>query len=352
MVRRERELAFRAALGAEPPAPAAPAADREHAARPRSAALLGLALAHWGVAAARRVRRAVHAARRRDHASTTTVLLFTFVVVGRSPGLVFGSVPALERIAVDVAPALREGGRADARRVRGVRSALIVVQVAASFMLLIGAGLTIRSLIKLQQVDPGFSTDNILTMRIDLNFSKYNRRQPAAGSGSGSRNSCGRAGRASVGGGGTFPLNEQAPFSDPSADQGRGACRPRARPQVDFRLATPDYFDTIGQPLLAGARSPHRRRWLSTRAAPVVDRQPVAGATLLARVRIRRQADHSATMAQRLVHHRRRRRRHPPAAEGARARRALRADVPAGQLPRPGWFAPASIRRSMERQIP
>ncbi len=44
-------------------------------------------------------------------------------------------------------------------------------------MLLIGAGLTIRSLVKLQQVDPGFTTDNILTFRIDLNFTKYDGRR-------------------------------------------------------------------------------------------------------------------------------------------------------------------------------
>ena len=54
-----------------------------------------------------------------------------------------------------------------------LRRALIVAQVAASFMLLVGAGLMLRSLWKLTAVDPGFTTDHVLTMQIDMNFTKY-----------------------------------------------------------------------------------------------------------------------------------------------------------------------------------
>ena len=67
------------------------------------------------------------------------------------------------------------------------------MQVAASFMLLIGAGLTLRSVIKLQQVDPGFSTDNLLTMRIDLNFSKYPAARVGGDSGNDSKSSSDRS---------------------------------------------------------------------------------------------------------------------------------------------------------------
>ena len=71
-----------------------------------------------------------------------TVLLFTFAI-SLVTGLIFGSVPALSG-SLGIAPALRDGGRATQNR-QSVRSALIVIQVAASFMLLIGAGLTLRT---------------------------------------------------------------------------------------------------------------------------------------------------------------------------------------------------------------
>src|SRR5262249_60193484 len=106
-----------------------------------------------------------------------TVLLFTRVVAVAT-GLVFGSLPVLAT-GFSGARSLREGSRSTQSR-QGLRNSLIVMQIAVSFMLLIGAGLTLRSLINLQRVDPGFKTDNVLTMRMDLNFSKYPRGTHAA----------------------------------------------------------------------------------------------------------------------------------------------------------------------------
>src|SRR4029078_11082093 len=103
---------------------------------------------------------------------------------------------------------LRDGGRPPQNR-EAVRSVLIVVQVAASFMLLIGAGLTLRTVINLQRVDPGFRTDNLLTMRIDLNFSKYKAEQVPLFWERLDERLRSESGVLAVAAGGTFPLNEQ-----------------------------------------------------------------------------------------------------------------------------------------------
>ena len=153
----------------QPAAAAAPAADRKHAA---GAPRRGARASRWPRGASTCWSSTRSASRRARPTSRSTAPSSSTRSSSRwSTGLVFGSVPALSG-AARIAPALRDGGRTTQNR-QSVRSALIVVQVAASFMLLIGAGLTLRTVINLQRVDPGFKTDNLLTMRIDLNFSKY-----------------------------------------------------------------------------------------------------------------------------------------------------------------------------------
>ncbi|HXW05419.1 MAG TPA: ABC transporter permease [Vicinamibacterales bacterium] len=179
----------------------------------------------------------------------TTVLLYT-LAVSAATGLVFGAFPALAARG-DQAGNLKDGARIIQSR-PGVRHTLIVVQIAASFMLLIGAGLTVRSLIKLHQVDPGFRTDSILTMRIDLNFTKYPPGTRAAFWQQLEERLRHEPGVITVGAGATFPLNDRGPFSQPVQIEGRRFSADLERPLVDARLATPDYFATIGQRLLSG----------------------------------------------------------------------------------------------------
>jgi predicted permease len=177
-----------------------------------------------------------------------TVLLYT-LAVSVGTGLVVGSVPALSG-RLSRGASLREGARTTHSR-HAMRSALIVVQVAASFMLLIGAGLTIRSLLKLQQVDPGIDTENILTMRIDLNFTKYPPGTRAALWERIEQAMRNQPGVLSVGGAATFPLNERGPFPVNVSIAGR-ELPDVERPRVDVRVATPDYFATVGQPVVSG----------------------------------------------------------------------------------------------------
>jgi putative ABC transport system permease protein len=185
------------------------------------------------------------------------VLLFT---LGMSvlTGLIFGSVPAWSA-RFDVAPALRDGGRSTHVN-HGLRSALIVGQVAASFMLLIAAGLTLRSLMKLQSIDPGFRTENLVTWRADMSFDKFplslNRqvRNQKISDYWVEFETRLRAiqGVTEVAGGGTFPLNERGPFSNGLQRESKPLPPGVQPPQADYRIVSSEYFKTLGQPLVSG----------------------------------------------------------------------------------------------------
>src|SRR5260370_1965032 len=102
------------------------------------------------------------------------VVGFSFLV-GVLTSLLSGTGPALAAREC-VVGTLKEGGAQSTIGLgkHRMRSLLIVAQVAVSFLLLIGAGLMLRSFVKLQHVDPGFQPENVLTMDIALDFVKYN----------------------------------------------------------------------------------------------------------------------------------------------------------------------------------
>jgi predicted permease len=266
MVRREREMAVRFALGA----------SRVRLLRQlltESTLLaviggaLGLVFAAWGadLLAGYAERFTTRAA---EISIDRTVLFYT-LIVSVATGLIFGSVPAFAG-QLGSTPPLHAGSRTT-QTPHGMRSGLIVVQVAVSFMLLIGAGLTIRTLINLQRVDPGFRTDNILTSRIDLNFSKYrsglNDRIPFWERLEERLRAI--PGVISVGGAGTFPLNDQGPFPQNIVLEGVQYPIDAPRPRVDLRVVTPHYFETLGQRLVSGRFFVHSDRGRDTRVVIV-----------------------------------------------------------------------------------
>jgi len=104
----------------------------------------------------------------------TTVLAFT-LLTSVFTGVLFGLVPALRTLNLNLIESLKEGGRsgADGRQSNRTRSLLVVLESAVAVVLLIGAGLLVRSLIQLQNVSPGFDPQNVLTMRVDLPRGKY-----------------------------------------------------------------------------------------------------------------------------------------------------------------------------------
>ena len=102
------------------------------------------------------------------------VLVFT-LAVSLLTGLIFGLVPSLQVSKPDLNSTLKEGGRGTTGGAGGlrVRNVLVVSEIALSLVLLVGAGLLIRSFMRLQQFDLGFNPDNLATMRIQLPGTKY-----------------------------------------------------------------------------------------------------------------------------------------------------------------------------------
>jgi predicted permease len=112
-----------------------------------------------------------------------TVLAFTFAI-SLTTGFFFGLAPAWSAIRVDVNTALKSGGRSGHSEgglhlTRGrLRGLLVVAELALSLILLIGAGLLIRSFVRLGAVPPGFNPDRVLSMQVVVNGPKY--RKPGA----------------------------------------------------------------------------------------------------------------------------------------------------------------------------
>jgi putative ABC transport system permease protein len=102
------------------------------------------------------------------------VLLFT-MAIALVTGLVFGLVPAVAVLRGNASALLKDDSTrgSASRRTGATRTMLVVAETALAVMLLAGAGLLIKSFAMLQQVDPGFSTENVLTARVTLNNARY-----------------------------------------------------------------------------------------------------------------------------------------------------------------------------------
>lgn len=181
------------------------------------------------------------------------VLLFTLGLAVVT-GLVFGLVPALQGSRSDLHESLKEGGRDSSAGARGsrVRRALVVSEVALALILLIGAGLMIKSFWRLQTVPSGFNADNVLTLRTSLPQTPYSDMPRVAAF---YRRFFERVaslpGVISAGGVTNLPLT--SPLGDWDILLAGQAPDPKRRSDAaDYQIVTPDYFKAIGMPLRRG----------------------------------------------------------------------------------------------------
>ena len=181
-----------------------------------------------------------------------TVILFT-IGVGIITGLLFGLVPAFTATR-GLSATLKEGGRGAVTSRSGsrVRGALVVAELAIAVMLLAGAGLLMRSFVKLQAVDPGFKPDQALTFELTLPDPRYKEDAQRIGffdellprlrALPGVRSASAVLGLPLSG------LNLVISFEV----AGRPPVPPAQQPAMQVRVATPDYFSAVGIPLKRG----------------------------------------------------------------------------------------------------
>jgi len=213
---------------------------------------LGVVLAAWGI-------EAILAAGPKDVPLLDRVRLDPFVLlfsvaVSAVSGILFGLAPALAATRPSLTGSLKEGGRgaSGGRRGQRLRDSFAVVQVALALVLVIGAGLAMRSFLRLLAVDPGFQPQKLLTMKVSLPGSKYREpHQRVEFFRRGVERMQGLAGVQSASAITFLPLTGLASATS-FLIQGRPAPPPGQNLVTNVRIVQPGYFRTMGIPLRRG----------------------------------------------------------------------------------------------------
>jgi len=257
---RERELAVRAALGASR-GQLAKQVFIESAILAVFGAIAGILLAVWGLDAIKAIAPGSSAsfapsdaARFQEANLDLKVLAFT-VAVAVGAGVLVGIWPALRvSRAASLTLSLHEGGRgtSDGVRRQRVRSGLVVAQVALALLLLLGAGLTLKSFRNAQNAPLGFNPENILVADLSLPKPRYNTDEKIA------RFNDQLVDRIRLlPGVEATALGSNIPFDNNEWDSsfhltGTPPYPPGERPEAEINVVTPDYFRLMGMPLLRG----------------------------------------------------------------------------------------------------
>jgi predicted permease len=250
---REKEIALRAALGAHRLRIVRQLLT-ESVLLSVLGSLLGLGLAWWGI-------QALVAISPRDLVNIQSVgLNFTVLAwttgVSLVTGIVFGLVPALEATRLNLNDALKEGGKGSegqSSRSRRLRSVLVVAEVSLALVLLISAGLLVKSFAQLQKINTGFNSENVLTMVVRLPEGKYKtdpqlvaffrQAEERIGVLPGVRN---------VGMVNFLPLYGGLGSATMFTIEGRPAPPVGQEPGTNVRVSDAGYFNALGIPLLRG----------------------------------------------------------------------------------------------------
>lgn len=180
------------------------------------------------------------------------VLLFT-LIISVVAGTMFGTVPALQLARADPNAALRDEGRgiSAGHRHGQMKNLLVVSQVALSLLLFIGAGLLLRSFVRLLHVDPGFDPENVLTMDVSLPTVKYARpEQQIAFFDEVLRRVSALPGVRDAATSAALPLGWKR--ITPVLPEGHPDVPLPQRPFIDIEAISPQWFQTMRVPLRAG----------------------------------------------------------------------------------------------------
>ncbi len=260
---REKEAAIRSALGASP---ARLVRQRlfESVALAVAGGACGLALARLGVSALPQLG-GVSLPRVEEISVDARVAAFS-LVLSLVTGLVAGLVPALRASRPDLVPSLKQGERLSSGGRHRLHDALVTFEFALAVVLLVGAGLLVKSFLRLQKPDTGFRSEALLTVSLSLSGSPRaeGERRPAFIA------ELERAARA-VPGVESAALVNHVPVGGDTwrlgfAVEGRPAPDPAEGPRAVIRTVTPGYLEAMGVPLVSGRRFDERDR----REAPLV----------------------------------------------------------------------------------
>jgi putative ABC transport system permease protein len=248
---REREMAIRVALGAGP--------MRllrflliESVLLAVVGGVVGIVLAIWGLDILTAVG-AKTVPRLREVNLDATVLSVTFII-SVATGVLFGIVPALASAKPELTEALKEGGRSSTTGVRRnqVRNSLVITEIALALVLLIGAGLLMKSFAHLQNVNPGFNPKNVMTAELSLPLLKYARGKPVIDFYSEVVRRV-----SAIPGVQAASFTNVLPLSGSNTDnsfhiEGRNEMVTKVFPDEEIRTVTPDYFKVLQTPLMRG----------------------------------------------------------------------------------------------------